>query len=60
MGKITHCFGGYFVNLYVKNGKILPNNVTEITDKLGISNNQISKIENLPHTINGSINLASN
>jgi len=52
--------GDEFKALYVKNGKLLPNNVTEITDDLFLSNNKISKIENLPYTINGTLYLFNN
>ncbi len=52
--------GDEFINLYVKNGKILPNNVTEITDDLNLYNMKIKKIENLPNIINGDLSLSSN
>ena len=52
--------GNEFKTLYVKNGKILPNNVTEITDDLWLHNNQILKIENLPNKINRSLSLSDN
>ena len=49
-----------FTELYVKNGKILPNDVKELNGHLYLSYNQIEKIENLPPTINGSLFLDSN
>jgi uncharacterized protein YlzI (FlbEa/FlbD family) len=52
--------GVKFKRLYVKDNKILPNNVTEITGSLYLDNNNISKIENLPHTITGSLFLSHN
>ena len=52
---------GYeFTKLYVKNGKILPNDVQEIDGSLYLSNNNITKIENLPHTINNHLFLSNN
>ena len=52
--------GDEFKTLYVKDGKILPNNVSEIKGDLYLSNNKISKIENLPNTINGNLFLSNN
>ena len=49
-----------FISKYVKNGKILPNNVDKIGGNLGLGYNKISKIENLPKEIGGSLYLSHN
>jgi len=58
MVKIMH--GEYFEKLYVKDGKILPNNVDVIEGRLHLSFHDISKIENLPKVIKGALNLSNN
>ena len=49
-----------FNSKYVKNGKILPNDVDKIEGNLDLYNNKISKIENLPDKIKGDLNLGNN
>ena len=49
-----------FNSKYVKNGKILPNDVDKIEGSLDLSDNKISKIENLPDKIEGSLYLHNN
>jgi len=52
--------GKEFKDLYVKDGKILPNDVNVIEDYLYLGYNKISKIENLPKVIKGSLFLHNN
>ena len=49
-----------FNSKYVKNGKILPNDVDKIEGSLDLSDNKISKIENLPDKIEGDLYLYNN
>ena len=49
-----------FKELYVKDGKILPNDVEVIEGGLHLAYNNISVIENLPSTINGDLDLDNN
>jgi hypothetical protein len=49
-----------FEEKYVKEGKILPNNVEAIKGGLYLSANNITKIENLPEEIEGGLYLSAN
>ena len=49
-----------FAKLYVKDGKILPNEVDTIEGDLNLYSDKISIIENLPNTIKGDLNLSYN
>ena len=49
-----------FKSKYVKDGKILPNDVDKIDGSLDLSGNNISKIENLPDKIEEGLYLSDN
>ena len=52
--------GKEFINLYVKDGRILPNDVEVIDGSLDLKNCEIKKIENLPKQVNGLVCLSEN
>jgi len=52
--------GEEFVKLYVKNGRILPNDVDCINGDLWLDNNKITVLENLPQSIQGHLYLSNN
>ena len=52
--------GEEFKKLYIKDGRILPNNVDVIDDYLDLNYCNISKIENLPKVIKGFLILNNN